>query len=172
MAASLHEIANSDIVREVYINCSSGRSNLIRILSVRCKSCFGHLQHKTALLDEYLRTEERRRVVGEAIVVARLPPGEIQEVKVVSPVQIECPRLFIVSVDFNIVVHCVPWHVSVVEACVPLGEHRRPEVHHEGLRLCDQLHSWVELAIGTNLATIDGPSNEVWSPFHLVNVPV
>ena len=63
------------------------------------------------MLDEGLSAEEGGGVVGESVVVARLPSGQIQEVEVVSPVQLEASRLFIVSVHLDVVVHRVPWHV-------------------------------------------------------------
>ena len=70
-----------------------------------------HLKDQGTLLHEGLRAEEGSGVVGESIVVAGLPSGQIQEVEVISPVQLEAPRLFIVSVDLNVVVHGVPGHV-------------------------------------------------------------
>ena len=98
--------------------------------------------------------------------------GEIQVVEVVSPAQLEVSQLLVVVVHFNIIIHCVPGHIRVIEARLPLGELRCPEVHHEGLRLRNKFDSRVELAVRSHFAAINGPSNVVRSPLNHVDVPV
>ena len=113
-----------------------------------------HLEDEIALLDEDLRAHEGGGVVSEAIVVAWLPSGEIEEIKVVSPVKVEHARLLVVVVDLDVVVHCVPWHIDIVEANLPLRELWCPEVHHECLRLSNELDSRVEFAVCTNFTAV------------------
>ena len=116
---------------------------------------FVHLEDKATLLDKDLGAEESGRVVCEAVVVAGFPSGEVQEVKVVPPVQVKHASLLVVHVDLDVVIHCVPGHVRIVESNLPLGELRSPEVHHERLWLRNQLDGRVKLTVGSHLTAID-----------------
>ena len=136
------------------------------------KSGLFHLKNEVTLLHENLWSEESCRIVCKPIVVAGFPSGEIEEIEVISPVQIKHPRLLVICVYFDIVIHRVPWHIMITETYLPLRELWSPEIHHQGLRLWDQFDSWVKLTISTDLATIHWPSNKVWGPFNLINVPV
>eukprot|EP00353_Schmidingerella_taraikaensis_P003247 CAMPEP_0185576438 /NCGR_PEP_ID=MMETSP0434-20130131/7366_1 /TAXON_ID=626734 ORGANISM="Favella taraikaensis, Strain Fe Narragansett Bay" /NCGR_SAMPLE_ID=MMETSP0434 /ASSEMBLY_ACC=CAM_ASM_000379 /LENGTH=222 /DNA_ID=CAMNT_0028193645 /DNA_START=83 /DNA_END=752 /DNA_ORIENTATION=+ len=133
---------------------------------------FVHLKDEGALLDEDLRAEEGGGVLREAVVVGWLPARKIQVVEVVSPAQSEVSRLLVVVPDLNEVVHRVPGHVRVVESLLPGGELGSPEVHHERLGLRDQLHSWVESAVGAHFAAVDGPADVVGGPLDHIDMPV
>ena len=136
------------------------------------KSGLVHLEDEGTLLNEDLRAEESRRVVGESVVVARLPSGEIEEIEVVSPVQIEHAGLLVIVVHLNIVVHCIPWHIDIIKSDLPLGELRGPEVHHKRLWFADQFDCWVKFTVCAYLATVNRPSDEVRGPFNLIYMPV
>ena len=111
---------------------------------VACNFGFAHLEHQFSILDKNVRAEEGGSVVREAKIVRGLPSAQVEEVEVVAPEQLETAHLFVVRVGLYVVVLRVPGHVFVGETLLPLGEHRRPEVHHQGLRLVDCFDSWVE----------------------------
>ena len=78
----------------------------------------------------------------------------------------------VVGIGLYIVIHEVPWHILGVQTFAPRLERWRPEVHHDGLWLCRQLHRRIVRVDATHLLVVNRVSNEIGRPLDLVNVPV
>jgi len=131
-----------------------------------------HLEHQVTVLNVGLGCAESCAVGVESGVVRLVPSASIEGVEGVSPVEIESLCLVVVSIGLDIVIHGIPWHVLGIKSLSPRFESWSPEVHHDRLRLGCELHGWVVLGDTTNFLIINGISDEVWGPCHLVDVPV
>ena len=86
--------------------------------------------------------------------------------------EVELIKLRLIRKDLNVIVKGVPWHVYWVETFAPGMESWCPEIHSELLRLVHVAYSLVCHVHMAYLMTINRPRNVMWSPFHLVSVPV
>ena len=78
----------------------------------------------------------------------------------------------IVVEDLDVVIKHIPWHVNWIEAVSPRVEGRGPEVHSQGLLLIHECDCGVRARNMSDFHSVDGPTDVVWSPGHLVRVPV
>ena len=131
-----------------------------------------HLEDQFRILDVSVGGAEGSAVSIESSIVGFVPPVGVEGVELVSPVEVERLGLVVVGISLNIVVHDIPRHILSIESLAPRVESGRPEVHHDGLWLCGQLHGGVILSDAAHLLVINGVSDEVGGPFHLVDVPV
>jgi len=87
-------------------------------------------------------------------------------------VEIETLGAAVVGVGLNVVVVDVPWHVNIIETVSPGVESWGPEVHHDRLTFGHEFDSGIFARYSAHFLAIEVPRDVVWSPDHLVNVPL
>lgn len=131
-----------------------------------------HLEDKVSIQDIGLSGTEGSAVGIKGGVIRFVPSVGVEGVEVILPVEIKSLSLGVVGVGLNVVVHHIPWHVLVIEAFAPRVEGWGPEVHHDRLTLVHVFDSWVLSSDSSDLLSIERPGDVVWSPGHLVDVPL
>ena len=147
------------------------------IIADICRACIVvsprllQLDVEGTVLSVNLRAVESGGVVTEAPSVGLHPAAAVEAVKVVLPVEVEATGRRVPLLNFDVVVAGVPGHVVVVEVVTPAWEGRRPEVHHEVLRLVQEVHTIGAFGLAAHVS-IDSPRDIVRGPLDHVLVPV
>ena len=102
-----------------------------------------------------------------------MPSRLIKFIKVVPPLIVEAFSVEIVPVDLDIVEEEVPGHIIGLEIRAPCVEVGRPKVHPQVLSFVHELHSIMLFSIQmAHLIAINRIRDVVWSPLHLICVPI
>lgn len=87
-----------------------------------------------------LSTEESGAVAFEAPVFTFQPAIGIEAIKVILPVEVKIACLYVIFLNFYVVVASVPGHIRVISVILPRRPGWCPEIHHQVLSFVLEQH--------------------------------